>query len=67
MQRRMALFVADSDPGRDILMAGARRTARRALESGDLRIEMIADADHTFSQSKPRKDLVARLLAHLAA
>jgi len=27
---------------------------------------MIPQADHTFSQLKPRTDLVARLLAHLA-
>jgi alpha-beta hydrolase superfamily lysophospholipase len=62
---RVAIFVADGDPGRDILMNDARRTATKALRTGMLRLEVIAGADHTFSQSKPRKDLVERLLAHL--
>ena len=65
MNRRMTLFVAEGDPGRDILMAGARRTASKALESGAIRVHMIANADHTFSQAKPRRELAERLQAHL--
>ena len=66
-KRPITFFISEGDPGRDILMAGAPRTARRALRHGRMRIEMIADADHTFSQFKPRKELLGRLNAHLAS
>lgn len=61
----VSLFIAEGDPGRDILMTGAKRTATRALSSGAMRLEMIPGADHTFSQLAPRRDLVRRLGAHL--
>jgi dienelactone hydrolase len=65
-KRPITFFIAEGDPGRDILMAGAPRTAARAMKRGAMRIEMIPGADHTFSQFKPRKDLVGRLNAHLS-
>ena len=65
MRRRMTLFVAESDPGREILMTSARRATSQGLRNGRIRFEMIPQADHTFSQIKPRRDLVARLRAHL--
>jgi alpha-beta hydrolase superfamily lysophospholipase len=63
--RRIALFVSEGDPGRDILLAGARLTATRAMRDGRIRLQMIPEADHTFSQWKPRRDLLARLCSHL--
>jgi hypothetical protein len=63
--RSMTLFVAESDPGREILMTSARRATSQGLRNGRIRFEMIPQADHTFSQMKPRRDLVARLKAHL--
>jgi alpha-beta hydrolase superfamily lysophospholipase len=66
MRRRMTLFVAESDPGREILMTSARRATSQGLRDGRIRFEMIPQADHTFSQMKPRRDLVTRLRAHLA-
>ncbi|HLX23341.1 MAG TPA: alpha/beta fold hydrolase [Usitatibacter sp.] len=65
MNRAISLFLAEDDPGREILLAGARLTATRALKSGALRLEIIPGADHTFSQLAPRMDLVKRLIAHL--
>ena len=65
MDRRLALFVSEGDPGRDILMAGAKLTATRALRGGRIRLQMIPDADHTFSRWKPRRDVIGRVLAHL--
>jgi alpha-beta hydrolase superfamily lysophospholipase len=65
-QRPITFFIAEGDPGRDILMAGAPRTATRAMKQGAMRIEMIPGADHTFSQFKPRKELLGRLNAHLS-
>jgi hypothetical protein len=64
--RPITFFIAEGDPGRDIVMAGAPRTARRALKRGRMRFEMIPGADHTFSQFKPRRDLMGRLNAHLS-
>jgi hypothetical protein len=65
MRRRMTLFVAESDPGREILLTSARRATSQGLRNGRIRFETIPQADHTFSQMKPRRDLVARLQAHL--
>ena len=65
MNRPLSFFIAEGDPGREILMTGAKRTAMRALRSGQIAVEMIPDADHTFSQLKPRAELVRRLKAHL--
>ena len=64
-KRRLTLFVSEGDPGRDILLAGARLTAKRALRDGRIRLQMIPGADHTFSQWKPRRDVIARICAHL--
>ncbi|HUQ27190.1 MAG TPA: alpha/beta fold hydrolase [Usitatibacter sp.] len=66
LNRPVTFFIAEGDPGRDILMAGAPRTATRAMKRGAMRVEMIPGADHTFSQFRPRKELMARLGAHLA-
>jgi alpha-beta hydrolase superfamily lysophospholipase len=65
-RRRIAIFVADGDPGRDILMHDAKRAATRALKSGSLRLNVIPGADHTFSQSAPRGELVRQVVKHLA-
>jgi hypothetical protein len=65
MKRPLSFFIAEGDPGREILMTGAGRTATRALQTGEITVEMIADADHTFSQLKPRGEMLRRLKAHL--
>ena len=63
--RRLTLLVSEGDPGRDVLMANARLTAARALRSGAIRLQMIPEADHTFSRRLPRRDLIARTVALL--
>jgi len=65
MRCPVTFVIAEGDPGRDLLMSGAPRTASRALRSGQIRLEVIPGADHTFSHSGPRDDLVGRLAAHL--
>jgi hypothetical protein len=64
--RRVTFFLSERDSAYDILMAGARRTVERGIRSGRLRLEMIAGADHTFSQSRPRAELARRMAAHLS-
>lgn len=66
MGRRVTMVVAEGDPGRDILMAGARVTATRALRSGRMRLETIPGGDHTFSRAAPRAALLRALAGHLA-
>jgi hypothetical protein len=65
MKRPLSFFIAEGDPGREILLAGAKRTATRAMKSGEIAIEMIPDADHTFSQLRPRLEMIGRMCAHL--
>ena len=61
MGRHVTFIIAQGDPGHDILMASARRTAKKALRSGQIAIEFIADADHTFSQSGPCRQMIERV------
>ena len=65
MRCPVTVVIAEGDPGRGLLMSGAPRTAARQLRSGHVRLEMIPAADHTFTQWKPREDLIGRLAAHL--
>jgi pimeloyl-ACP methyl ester carboxylesterase len=65
MKRRVVMILAGGEPGRDILMSDARHTASKGLKSGQISIAFIPDADHTFSQLKPRRDLIRCLSAHL--
>ena len=59
--RHVTFIIAEGDPGRDILMANARRTVAVALRSGQMSLESIAGADHTFSQSGPRAEMIQRV------
>ena len=66
MRRMFTMIIADGDPGHDILITGARRTVSNAQRAGKIRLEVISPADHTFTQSSARKELVTRLAAILA-
>jgi alpha-beta hydrolase superfamily lysophospholipase len=61
---RMALFVSEGDPGRDMLLHDAKHVAGKAMKAGELHLQVIPGADHTFSQSKPREELLDRLVTH---
>jgi hypothetical protein len=65
MRRHLTFIIAEGDPGRDILMASARRTVSKALETGEIVLENIAGADHTFSQFGPRSVVIERVRAIL--
>jgi pimeloyl-ACP methyl ester carboxylesterase len=65
LNRTVTVLLAEGDPGGDIIMGEARRTAKRGLRSGQMRLETIAGGDHTFTQSRPRRELVERVAAHL--
>ena len=63
--RQLSFFLATSDPGYDILMTSAGKTARKLIKSGEIEIYMIEDADHTFSKYKPRCEVVNSIVQHL--
>jgi alpha-beta hydrolase superfamily lysophospholipase len=67
MKRRVSVLVSEGDPARDIIMAEAKVTAARALRSGEMSLEMIPGADHTFSQAVTRQVLIRRVADRLAA
>jgi alpha-beta hydrolase superfamily lysophospholipase len=64
--RHLSMFISEGDPGRELLMRDAKRTATRALRDGRIELQMIPDADHTFSQWRSRRDVLGRLLGHFA-
>ena len=65
MNRTLMFIIAEGDPGRDILMANARRTVSTALKTNQMNLQMITGADHTFTQFRARKELIGRLSATL--
>lgn len=58
MNRTLLFIIAEGDPGRDILMANARRTVSTALKTNQMTLQMISGADHTFTHSRDRKELI---------
>jgi len=66
-RRRLSLFVSSRDPGYDILMAGAKRVATKAIATKQIDLQFIDAADHTFSRRVWRMDLAERIAAHLCA
>lgn len=65
LQRPLSLFIASRDPGHEILMANAKRTATKAIRQGRIRLQFIQDADHTFSKYARRRELIEQLVAHI--
>lgn len=63
--RKISLFIASGDPGYDMLTAEARYTAHRALARGDLAVQLIEDADHTFTREEARSRLISAVRDHL--
>ena len=66
-RRRLSIFVSSRDPGYDILMAGAKRVASKAIAANKIDLQFIDAADHTFSRRVWRMELAERIAAHLCA
>ena len=64
-ERPLTLFIAEQDPGYDILMDSAASVAKSAIQSEKIRLHWIKDADHTFTTLDPRTDLINRVCEHL--
>ena len=65
--RHLSFIMAKMDPGYDVLMTSAGKTARKLMKDSRLNIIMIEDADHTFSKYKPRCDAVDAMVKHIVA
>jgi len=63
--RRVSFFFADGDPGIDLLLTNARRTVKRCTAKKTLSIDIIAEADHTFTTRERRDELIRRVSEHL--
>jgi hypothetical protein len=52
---------ASTDPGQELLRSQGGRTAQRMRARGQLQVELIQDADHTFTDLTARTTLAAAL------
>lgn len=60
------LFVLSrNDPGYDILMTTAGKTAKKLTKQGSLTLKFIENADHTFSKYQPRCDVINAIKSDL--
>ena len=64
-ERKVTVLMAENEPAADMIMAEAKFTATRGLREGRLSFETIEGGDHTFTQARTRKALVARVMEHL--
>jgi hypothetical protein len=60
-QTRMLFVFAADDPGIELLRAQAGSTVKRLRRRGQLRIEVISEADHTFTARRARGLLIPAL------
>ncbi|MCF6235878.1 MAG: hypothetical protein L3J70_05825 [Gammaproteobacteria bacterium] len=63
--RHLSFILARSDPGYDILMTSAGKTAKKLINDGKIDIHFIEDADHTFSKYQPRCDAIDCMVKHI--
>ena len=67
LQRPLRLFIAEGDPGYILLKNGARYTSSRLVKNGFIRVNVIANANHTFSKRKPREELIEMICDELSS
>jgi len=64
-ERFLRFIFSNNDPGLDILMSQAKKAVKASMKSQRLSINVIANADHTFSRAAARKKLDEEVLALL--
>ncbi|MBA4020506.1 MAG: hypothetical protein C0483_25375 [Pirellula sp.] len=64
-KRKLALFLAENDPGQAVMAYHAPQETKQWLRSGDLHLETIPQGDHTFSRRAPRAELFRALTQYL--
>ncbi len=63
--RKLALFIADSDPGYSLMTHHAPHETAAMLAAGQLDLIQIKQGDHTFSRRVPRYELIEQLGQYL--
>lgn len=63
--RHLSFILARRDPGYDILMTSAGKTAKKLRKQGAISIHFVEDADHTFSKYKPRCSAISTIVEHI--
>ena len=64
-KRKLTLVLSRCDPGFDILMTSAGRTAKQFIKNKEIVIKFIENADHTFSKHKPRCSALNTIVDHI--
>jgi pimeloyl-ACP methyl ester carboxylesterase len=64
--RHLACFFARGDPGHGLLTFLARRKVDELCRTGRMDVQLIDDADHTFTRREARRALVRAIGEHLA-
>ena len=59
-------FFSEHDIGEELLNRDAPFDAARLVKNGQIRIHKVADADHTFSAERARKDFLRSFCATVA-
>lgn len=63
--RHIGLFISSGDPGYEILMQHAQRTARRGIREGKIHLEIVPNSDHTFSPFRSRRNAIHRICGYV--
>ena len=64
-KRQVTVLMGDGEPARDLIMTEAKWTVSQGMKRGDFRLETIPGGDHTFTQSRTRRELVQRVAERL--
>jgi len=63
--RKLAMFLAENDPGYAVMAYHAPRETKHRLKTGDLLLKSIDGGDHTFSRRLPREKLICAVAEYL--
>jgi alpha-beta hydrolase superfamily lysophospholipase len=67
LRRKLAFVFSDTDPGHVFLMACAGKYVKSQMQEGTVTVEIITNANHTFTSRSARREVVARITKHLAS
>lgn len=62
---KVSFVFSDTDPGYWIARVDSPNTFRKQVDSGEIEVVFIGDADHTMSRTDNRTELIERLCEHL--
>ncbi|MCI0507286.1 MAG: alpha/beta hydrolase [Gammaproteobacteria bacterium] len=63
--RKISFIFSTTDPGYEILMSNAKTAVKKLSRKKMIDIQFIKDADHTFTTSEHRNELVNKVVQHL--